>query len=124
MKKEINKIDEVEVYRSYVKAIGTKGYSVTKLCKKLGIPRPTLYAIVKRVENGDEIQLQRCLNKSRYDCLWEYRYKRRFVLLQDDNNIGQLKTLIKDMRKDGFGLRDISRRINKDVSTVSWHINH
>lgn len=124
MKKTQDKYNEIEVYKAYVKALGTKGYTVTKLCTKLGIPRPTLYNIVKRVEEGDEIQLQRCLNKGRYDCLWEFRYMRRFSIINEDsaNYSNQIKKLIRDMHKEGFGVRDISRRVGKDPSTVMHHL--
>ncbi len=118
------KIDEVAVYKEYIKAKGTKGYSVTKLCKKLGIPRPTLYLLIKRFEGGDEIQLNRCLLVGKYDCLWEHRYFRRFSILNEDDKkyAQQIKTLIKDMHGDGFGVRDIARRISKDPSTVMHHL--
>ena len=124
MKKTQDKYNEIEVYKAYVKALGTKGSTVTKLCKKLGIPRPTLYSIVKRIEEGDEIQLQRCLNKGLYDCLWEFRYMRRFAIISEESDkyAGQIKKLIRDMHKDGFGVRDISRRVGKDPSTVMHHL--
>ncbi|HEC33022.1 MAG TPA: hypothetical protein ENI63_02055 [Candidatus Kaiserbacteria bacterium] len=124
MKKE-SKINEVEVYKAYIKTKGTKGYSVVKLCKQLGIPRPTLYSIINRVEKGDEIQLQRCLNKTRYDCLWIHRYQRRFFVIIDKRGVEYselLCSLIWEMKCDGFGVREIARRLSKDVSTVSYHL--
>lgn len=126
MKKTQGKYDEIEVYKEYIKARGTKGESVIDLCKKLGIPRPTLYMIVKKVEEGDEIQLNRCLTRSKYDCIWEYRYQRRFTIIEELNGeqyAVQIRALIKAMHKDGFGVRDISRRISKDPSTVMHHLN-
>lgn len=120
-----DKYNEVEVYKAYVEARGTKGYSVIKLCKKLGIPRPTLYTIVRRIEDGDEKQLQRCLSKSKWDCLWEFRYKRRFEIIDEKNGDDyseQIKVLVKEMHKDGFGVREIARRLVKDPSTIMHHL--
>lgn len=119
------KINEVEVYREYLKALGTKGSTVTKLSKELGISRAKLYVIVNKVEEGDEIQLNRCLTKGRYNCLWEYRYQRRFFVIEEtsgDKHSQLTKALIRDMHKDGFGVRDIARRVGKDPATVSYHL--
>ena len=124
MKKEI-KINEVEVYRAYLKAKGTKGYSVTKLSKKLGIPRATLYVIVNKIEKGDEKQLNRCTEQSKYDCIWKYRYERLFFVIEEEHGetySEQIKTLIYEMKCDGFGIREIARRIGKDASTVKYHL--
>jgi DNA-binding MarR family transcriptional regulator len=113
-----NAINDIEVYKAYIRAKDAKGYSVVSLCKRLRITRSVLYEVVKRVEQGDEIQLNRCLTKAKYDCLWQYRYFRRFTV---GGKVG-LKRLIKDMHRDGFGVRDIARRVSLDPSTVSYHI--
>lgn len=114
-----NAINDVEVYKAYLRAKNAKGFSVVKLCKKLRITRSVLYEIVNKVEKGDEIQLNRCLDKSKYDCLWKHRYFRRYSAIVDKS---QLKALIKDMNKDGFGIREIARRVSKDPATVSYHL--
>ncbi len=121
-----NAINEVEVYKAYLRAKGTKNYSVVALCERLRVTRSVLYEVVKRVEQGDEIQLERCLMKHKYDCIWKHRYFRRFSSFSEGKGEGykqQLKKLIKDMHKDGFGVRDIARRVSLDPSTVSYHIN-
>jgi hypothetical protein len=121
-----NNINEVEVYKAYIKAKDTTGYSLRSFCKRLGISTTKLYAVVKRMEEGDEIQLDRCLNKNKYDCIWTYRYARRFNLileLEKDKVAKPLGKLIREMHRDGFGVRDIARRVGRDPSTVMYHLN-
>ena len=126
MQKEEIKINEVEVYKEYVKTKGTPNYSVIKLCEKLGIPRSTLYSLVDRIEKGDEKQLNRCLVVARLDCFWKHKYQRRFIIIDEmprgDKYSALLKRLIKDMKKDKFGVREIARRLCKDASTIMHHL--
>jgi len=124
--KNKDNINEVEVYKAYIKAKDIKGYSLRGFCKKLNISSTKLYSVIEHIEKGDEIQLNRCLTKTKYDCIWEYRYARRFHLisdLSDEKCIEPLRKLIKAMHKDGFGVRDIGRRVGRDVSTISYHLN-
>ena len=121
-----NKYNEIEIYKAYLAVKGMKGNFITDLCRRLNVPRSVLYAIVKRVEGGNEVQLQRCLGKSKYECLWKFRYQQRFFLIDDlhtDQYPKQIRSLIKEMHKDGFGVREIGRRIGKDASTVKYHLN-
>ena len=121
-----SKINEVKIYKAYVKAKVTKGYSVIKLSEKLGISRQVIYSIVRRIEKGNENQLNICLTKSKYDCLWEYKYKQRFLVVKEmrgKDYSKQIKLLVQEMHnEDGFGIRDISRRFKKDPSTISQHL--
>jgi len=127
MKNKIKTIDEIKVYKEYIKAKRAEGYSVVKLCEKLNISRSSLYELVKRIEKGDKFQLERCMKITKFDCIWEHKYKRRFIIISDNRKEKeypeQLRVLIVDMDKDGFGLREIARRVMKDVHTVSYHLN-
>lgn len=119
------KYNEIEIYKAYLEVKGTQGDFVTNLCKRLEIPRSVLYAIVKRIENGNEVQLKRCTEQSKYECLWKYRYQQRFCIIEDlhsEEYSIQIKSLIKEMHEDGFGVREIGRRICKDPSTVNFHL--
>ena len=121
-----NKYNEIEIYKAYLETKSMQGSFTIDLCKRLNVPRSVFYAIVKRVENGNEIQLQRCLDKSKYDCLWKFRYLQRFFLIDDlhtDQYPQQIRSLIKEMHKDGFGVREIGRRIGKDASTIKYHLD-
>ncbi len=122
---KIKTYNEIEVYKAYLEVKGIKQNSVVDLCQRLNIPRATLYSIVDRIEKGDEKQLQRCLHQSKYDCLWKFRYSRRFYVIDElhgDDYSKQITSLVKEMKSDGFGIREIGRRICKDPSTVNFHI--
>lgn len=117
-------INEIEVYKAYIEARDT-GESIVSLAKELGIDRQRIYAVVNKIRNGNETQLERCLAHGRYDCMWKWRYEQRFLTFTEESgakSTKQLKSLVRDMHKDGFGVRDISRRIGKDPSTVLYYL--
>lgn len=120
----VEKIDEVLLYKEYLATRDT-GVTLTALAAKFRTTRQRVYSIIKRIEGGDEVQLNRCLDATRYDCMWKYRYERRFMAIDEDRrdaSVKQLRALIREMHKDGFGIRDIARRVCKDASTVLHHI--
>lgn len=121
-----DKIDEVLLYKEYL-AMRDTGITLTALAQKFRTTRQRVYSIIRRVEDGDEVQLNRCLESSKYDCLWRFRYERRFYSIDENRkeaSVKQLRALIKDMHRDGFGIRDIARRVCKDASTVLHHLDH
>lgn len=116
---------DIDIYRDYVLAKSDPKLTVISVAKKHGITRNVLYDIVRRIENGNVAQLRRCTEKSRMDCLWEYKYKPRFLAIPRDrkeSTVLMLRKLIREMDKDGFKVSHISTRIGKDRSTVLHHL--
>jgi len=112
---------EIEIYRSYLETKGNNNYTVNDVCKKLGVARGNLYIIVKRIDKGNEIQLKKCISKSKMDCIWRYRYQQRAFVIEDysgDKYRSLLKGIIKDMHKDGFGIRETGRLLCKSSMLI------
>lgn len=121
------KIDEIEVYRAYIRAKGDPKTTVTDVANDFMITRTAVYDIVKRIENGNVSKIRRCTENSRVDCLWEYKYKARFLAIPKDRKVGSvnaLRALINDMKGDKFPVSKISTLTGKDRSTVLFHINN
>lgn len=117
-------IDEIAVYRAYTEAKSDGKKTVTQIAKDFGITRNGLYQIVRRIENGNPSKVRECTEKSRLDCLWEYKYKARFLAIPNnrkESTIEMLTKLIKEMRKDKFSTSAIASLIGKDRSTVLHH---
>jgi predicted transcriptional regulator len=120
-------INEVEIYRAYIEAKADPKKTVTAVAEQFNITRAGLYEIVKRIEKGNVSKIRTCTEKSRLDCLWEYKYKTRFEAIpkdRKDSSIVALKSLIKDMHKDNFTTLRISVQIGKDRSTILHHIEN
>lgn len=116
---------ELEIYRAFLETRGDGVRTVADVCEKLNVAKGNLYIIVRRVEMGNEAQMKKCLNESFKECVWKYRYQQRALIIED--YIGKkytnlLRGLIKDMRADGFGVREISRFLAKDPSSVVHYL--
>lgn len=118
---------DTEVYRAYILAKADPKKTVVSVARELGITRNVLYEIVRRVEHGNTAKIRKCTEKSRLDCLWEYKYKARFLAIPKDRKEGSvlaLRALIKEMHTDDFGVSDIAARIGKDRSTIIHHLEN
>lgn len=116
---------DIEVYRAYIAAKSDKNVTVSVIAKKFKITRSTVYDIVKRITKGSPSQLKACTERSRLDCLWQYKYRAQYFSLPKDRKpatIEALKKLVLDMRKDKFAIARISTLIGKDRSTVLHHL--
>ncbi len=116
---------EIEIYKAYLESKGIKNYTINDVCKKMNIARGNLYLIVKRIEKGNEKQLKRCLESSRSECVWRYRYQQRALVIEEYEGkkyYSLLKQLIKDMRKDGLGVREIGRFLVRKPSSIIHYL--
>lgn len=119
--------DEIAIYQAYLLTKTEGGKTAIQVARDFGITRSGLYEIVRRIEHGNPAKIRRCTEKSKLDCLWEYKYKARFAAIPKDRKEGSvvaLRSLIKDMHKDKFPVAHIATRIGKDRSTVLHHINN
>ncbi len=118
---------DIEVYRAYILAKADPKKTVVSVARDFGITRNVLYEIVRRIENGNTAKIRRCTEKARIDCLWEYKYKARFLAIPKDrreSSVLALRSLIKEMNADEFTVSDIAARIGKDRSTVIHHLEN
>lgn len=114
-----------KIYRAYIEAKASKR-TAKSVAVEFGISRRQLYDIVSRVAVGQVGKMNQCLEKSRLDCLWRYKYKARFQSIpknRQGESVNALRKLIEDMNNDGFPVLQISKRIGKDRATVGHHLN-
>ena len=119
--------NEVGIYRAYIEAKEDPKQTITAVAEKFNITRAGLYEIVKRIEKGNPSKIRICTERSRLDCLWQYKYKARFEAIPKNRNKGSiiaLKSLIKDMHADDFPTLRISVSLGKDRSTILHHIEN
>lgn len=119
-------LDNIAVYKAYIRARYDPKKTVTDVANEFGITRATVYEIVRNIEHGNPVKIKRCIAGSRLNCLWENKYKSQFMVIPKDRekeSVKALRTLIKEMHKDGFNVLKIASLITKDRSTVLYHIN-
>lgn len=117
-------IDDIKIYQRYLEIKAVKG-KVNAIFKEYGISRQTLYDAIRRVQNGDGAALKRCLTASKFECLWEYKYQARFLSLPTNrkvSTINEFRSIISDMKKDGFPASLIADKLKKERSTIFYHL--
>jgi len=118
-------VDEIAVYKAYIEAKSDKKKTVTSVATDFGITRNGLYEIVRRIESGNTHKIRTCTEKSRLDCLWQYKYKARFMAIPNNRKEGSIELLtklVREMNKDKFPTSQIATLIGKDRSTVLHHL--
>jgi predicted transcriptional regulator len=121
------KTDEIAVYRAYIRAKANPKAKVLDVANDFGLTRAGVYDIVRRIENGNVSKIRKCTEASKLSCLWEYKYKARYLSIPEGRtkeSVEMLKVLIKDMFVDGFTAHKISSFTGKDRSTIIHHINN
>ena len=117
--------DHIAVYKAYLHAKFDPKKTVTDVANEFGITRASVYAVVRHIEKGDPVKVKRCTSNSAFDCLWEYKYKDRLLVIPHDRKTGSvemLRALIKDMHKEGFSVSKIASLTWRDRATVLYHI--
>ncbi len=120
-----SKQEQIEIYRAYLESRSTDNYTINHVCKKMNVSRSNLYHIVRNIEKGNTKQLEKCLAISRANCVWEHIYKQRSLIIEDYTGRTQtlmLRALIHDMRKDGFGVREIGRYLAKEPALIEYYL--
>ena len=123
-KKMTKKINHIKIYQRFLEIKASKG-KVGDLLKEFSISRGTLYNAISKVENGDTAALRRCLSGSRLECLWEYKYKTRFLSLPKDRSattVAELQKIIWEMKADEFPIYIIAEKTEKERSTILYHL--
>lgn len=119
-KKEIK--DEA-IYKDFLKIRTDKKLTVVGIAKKHDVSRAHVYEVVRIFENGKDEALDRCLLESRFDCLWKFRYQKRYsaVLKTKDSESRDviLLEVFKGMREDGFSDRQIASYTKNNRSVIS-----
>jgi len=118
--------NEIKIYQAYVLMKTDHSKTVQEVANEFGITRNGVYEIVRRIEGGNVAKIRKCKAEANLQCLWEYKYKARYLALPKDrkeSTIKALQTLIKEMAKDTFPVAQIARRIGKDRSTVIHHLD-
>ena len=116
--------NDLEIYRSFLQL--PRYASRSAFCKRQRISRDTLYKIIKRVRHGNRWKIRVCTLKGRLGCLWEYKYKLRYLALPRDRRpwvVRELRNIIKSMASDGFNQRQIALHLKKDRSTIIHHLD-
>ena len=116
--------EELKVYRAFVRA-KAKGTPIGKAVKPFGISRQTAYDIVKRIEGGDFAKMNKCVAQGKLECMWKYKYERRFSVIKEGRtavSVAARKALMREMAEDGFPQTDIARRLGELRGTVIHHL--
>lgn len=116
--------NDVQIYKKYLETKATNG-RVGNLLREFSISRTQLYNVIGRVRNGDTKALRRCLEGSHFECLWEHKYKARFLALPDDRSastVKELQEIIYGMKDDHFPIYLIAEKTQKERSTVLHHL--
>lgn len=119
-------VNRLEVYKAYIKA-KSEHTKISDVAKTFKITRNALYAIVREIETGNERMVAKCTAKSKLECIWEYRYKPKFLALEEGRQketVSLLKEIIIGMKQDGFNIAEISRRVERDRATVLHHLKN
>lgn len=128
MKTLTKKNQDIDIYRAYVEAKAKgRNASVGDVLIRFGISRSNLYEIIRRVRFGNPSKVKKDTEKARLSVLWTHKYEARYLSLPKDRKaptVEELKTLIKDMHKDGFPQALIAAKIGKDRSTIIHHLEN
>lgn len=120
-------VNRLEVYKAYIKAKSEPQTRISDVAKSFKITRNALYAIVREIETGNERMVAKCTAKTRLECIWEYRYKPKFLALEigrQKETVSLLKEIIIGMKHDGFNTAQISRLVERDRATVLHHLKN
>lgn len=115
-------LKDSKVYKDFLKTRNTT-LTVVDVAKKHGISRAMVYVIVEEFEKGKNKQLDKCLLKSRLDCLWQYRYKAKYNTISvakiGDSAIPLFTEIFKGMKEDGFSIRSIAKYTGLDRAFIT-----
>lgn len=120
----MEKVNDIKIYKRYLE-VKCAGGRIGDIMGEFGISRSTLYDVIRRVQNGDNAALRRCMTQSRLDCLWNHKYKTRFLALPKDrtmDTVNELRGIIFGMKEDGFPIQHIANLLGKERSTIAHHI--
>jgi cellobiose-specific phosphotransferase system component IIA len=115
---------DIQIYKDYVNARATKK-PVADVMKKHGVSRNQIYKALRRVQEGDTQKILRCLQNCRNECLWEHKYKARFICLPNDktaSTVDEVHDIIVAMHSDGIPQTLIAKKLGKARSTIIYHL--
>lgn len=100
---------------------------ITQIARKYRVSRNTINNVVYRIEKGYNDDIKNCTKNSKLSCLWECKYKIRYLALPKDRRaetVELLRLIIKEMKKDGFPVILIGQLMNKDRTTILHHLDY
>lgn len=105
---------DIKVYKAYLETHKNKE-TVVEVADRFEITRGAVYEAVKRVRQGNNAKIRKGVERAKFNCLWRYRYRPRFLALPDNKELAEqeLKEIIVGMRKDGFPVKQIAERLGK-----------
>lgn len=117
-------MNDIKIYKRYLEIKKNKG-KVGDIFSEFSISRQTLYDVIRRVETGNTKALRRCMNLGKLECIWEHKYKIRFLMLPKDRSattVKQLQKIIFQMKDDGFPIYLMADKLGKERSTIIHHL--
>lgn len=117
--------NDIKIYKRYLETKEQKG-RIGDLLGEFNISRGTLYDVIRRVQVGDTKALRRCLAVGKFECIWEHKYRARFLSLPKDRSattVKELHAIIWYMKADGFAVTMIAKKLGKERSTILHHLN-
>lgn len=115
---------DIHIYKQYLEVKENNG-RIGDILTDFNISRGTLYNIIRRVQVGNTNALRRCMKVGRLECLWEHKYGLRFSALPDNRagkTVAELQKIIWGMKKDGFPVHLIAKKLKKERSTILYHL--
>lgn len=115
---------DIKIYQAVIEAKNKKR-PVSDVMKEFGISRTAVYDAVKRIKDGDQSAIRRELVKARNEILWEYQFKKQFMVTPKNKRKGtveEIVDLIKRMSKAGFPETLIAKKLKINRSTVRHHL--
>lgn len=116
-------INKEKLYREY---IVTPHGMRSALARRYKITTSYMYDVVKKIRQGNEAKMQKCIATSRFMCIYEYKYRIRYEALPKNRHqetINELRAIIREMRKEKFPTTLIAKLLRKDTSTIIHHLN-
>lgn len=114
---------KTKVFADYIKAGGT---DVPAIAAKHGISRQAVYSLVGSVRDGSVAARKTCEESVRLECLWVSKYKEWSEAIPDELRnpyvLDEYKSMLRAMKKDGFPMADMARRLGKDNATIRHHL--
>ena len=116
--------NDIKIYKRYLET-KNKRERIGDLLGEFNISRQTLYNVIGRVQKGNTVALRRCMTNTKFECLWEHKYKARFLALPQDRSattVKELQKIIWLMKSDGFPIYIIAHNTKKERSTILHHL--
>lgn len=116
-------------YKIYADYIGREdGTTVQHIADRHKITRQEVHRAVRSVRSGSKCEFNECVKDLKLHCLWQSKYKPRYVALRahkrNDFIMDEIRCLYIEMRNDGFSASHIAKITNQDHTTIGHHLRN